>query len=185
LNSIAVRAMEPVYLLDCDPGRFRYSSWRNLTIGVWANQATGEAAQRIQNISRLMGRNHPRGHSSVVFVLDGAPPPTPEASAIFSKMYDTKRSGIVCMGIVVEGGGFWASAIRSSITGLRMSQPGGLRMGVSDTLDQVLDWFPAEHSQRTGVPMSALELRTALLTAREVATNDNGERPLMTSIGSE
>lgn len=179
MTSIVARAVEPVYLLDVDPGRFRYASWRNVTIGIWANQATGEAAQRIMSISRMMGRNHPKGHSSVVFVLDGAPPPTPEASAIFAKMYDTKSSGLTCMAIIIEGGGFWASAIRSSITSLRISNPGSMRMSVNDNVEGVLEWLPAEHAQRTGVTMSAIELRGALMHARAIGANDNGERPVM------
>ncbi|HEX6240357.1 MAG TPA: hypothetical protein VFZ61_05670 [Polyangiales bacterium] len=172
---------EPVLLLDLDPGRFRYSVWRNITIGVWADQATEEAARRIIALSRSMARNHAGGHSNVIFVLDGAPPPTPEANQIFAQIHDQKVSDLVCMGIVVEGSGFWASAIRSSITGVRMSSASGIRMGVSDNVNQLMEWLPAEHSKRTGVNVSASELRPVLVALRELAANDNGERPLMAS----
>ena len=172
---------EPVLLLDIEPGRFRYSVWRNITIGVWADQATGEAARRIIAISRSMAKNHSAGHSNVIFVLDGAPPPTPEANQIFAQIHDQKVSDLACMGIVVEGSGFWASAIRSAITGVRMSTSSGIRMGVSDSVNQLMEWLPAEHSKRTGVSVSASELRPVLLALRELAANDNGERPLMAS----
>src|SRR5262249_50350085 len=108
----SLRAIEPASLLDLDPGRFRYSAWRNFTIGVWAGQATQEAAERILRVSKLMASQHDTGHSSVVFVLDGAPAPTPEANEIFAKVYDDKVSDLSCMAIVIEGGGFWASRIR-------------------------------------------------------------------------
>src|SRR5688572_27553194 len=172
---------EPVLLLDLDPGRFRYSVWRNITVGVWADQATGEAARRIIAISRSMAKNHTGGHSNIIFVLDGAPPPTPEANQIFAQVHDQKVSDLVCMGIVVEGSGFWASAIRSAITGVRMSSASGIRMGVSDNVNQLMEWLPAEHSKRTGVTVTATELRPVLLSLRELAANDNGERPLMAS----
>ena len=168
----APRAEEPLVLLDVEPGRFRYNGWRNLTIGVWADQATGEAAERVLSISRQMARNHPEGHSNVIFVLDGAPMPTPEANAIFSKVYDQKVSDLSCMAVVIEGGGFWASAIRSTITSLRMaSRSGELRMSVHDHMEQVLEWLPAEHTRRTGVFVASSELRNALTAARALAAD--------------
>jgi hypothetical protein len=164
-------------LLDLDPGRFRYSAWRNITIGIWANQATAEAAQRILCVSKFMAKAHPEGHSSIVFVLDGTPAPSPEANEVFAKLYDHKVSDLACMAIVVEGRGFWASRIRSTITGLRMSSPGAMQMRVSDSIQDVLDWLPADHSKRTGVSVTAAELKAILVATRELASDDNGELP--------
>jgi len=166
-------------LLDLEPGRFRYSMWRNITIGVWADQATGAAAERVLALSRFMAKTHVGGHSNIVFVLDGTPVPTPEANRVFAQMYDQKVSDLSCMAIVIEGGGFWASALRSSITNLRMSNPGSMKMSVSDTLDQVLEWLPCEHAKRTGVFVSAAEVRMVASSLRELAAGDNGERPLV------
>ncbi|MEY4580722.1 MAG: hypothetical protein RL701_5425 [Pseudomonadota bacterium] len=167
-------------LLDVDPGRFRYSAWRNVTIGVWTNQATAEAAQRILRISKFMAREHPSGHSSVVFVLDGAPAPTPEANVALGKLYDTKFSDLACMAIVVEGGGFWASRIRSTITGLLISSPEAVvQMRVSDSIQGVVDWLPFAHSKRTGIAITAAELKAALTATRELASEDNGDIPLV------
>jgi hypothetical protein len=168
-------------LLDIDPGRFRYSAWRNITIGVWANQATGEAAQRIVRVSKFMTREHPEGHSSIVFVLDGAPAPTPEANEIFGTLYDPRVSGLACMSIVVEGGGFWASRIRSTITSLRMYSPAAMQMRVSDSVQDVLDWLPAEHTKRTGVAVTPAELKLILTGIRELASDANGELPKLKS----
>jgi hypothetical protein len=173
----SLRAIEPASLFDVDPGRFRYSTWRNFSIGVWANQATQEAAERVLRLSRLMATQHPTGHSSVVFVLDGAPAPTPEANEIFAKVYDDKVSDLSCIAIVIEGGGFWASGIRSTITGIRLSTPGSVMIRVVDKIDQVLDWLPAEHLQRTGVNVTPAELKAALTATRALAANDNGELP--------
>jgi hypothetical protein len=154
-----------------DPGRFRYSSWLNITIGVWSDQATEEAARRILELSKLMVKEHSFGHSSVVFVLDGAPAPTPAANQLFSRLYDDKVSDLKCMAIIVEGEGFWASSIRSAITGLRMSVPGAMQLRVSNHIDQVVEWLPAEHCRRTGVSISAPELRLVLESCRRLATD--------------
>ncbi|HKU38708.1 MAG TPA: hypothetical protein VJR89_11190, partial [Polyangiales bacterium] len=151
---------------------------RNLTVGIWADQATQEAAERVLRISRMMAGQHSTGHSNVVFVLDGAPAPTPEANEVFAKIYDDKISDLACMAIVIEGGGFWASGIRSTITSLRMSTPGPMIVRVADKLEQVLEWLPAEHSQRTGVQVTPSELKAFLTATRALAANDNGEVPL-------
>jgi hypothetical protein len=176
-NPNSLRAVEPASLLDIEPGRFRYSAWRNISIGVWADQATLEAAQRVLRVSQLMANLHPKGHSSIVFVLDGAPSPTPEANEVFAKVYDDKVSDLSCMAIVIEGGGFWASRIRSTITSLRMSTPGSMMVRVADKVEQVIDWLPTEHSFRTGVNVTPAELKAVLTATRELAANDNGELP--------
>jgi len=164
-------------LLDIDPGRFRYSAWRNISIGIWASQATAEAAERVLRISKHLAKLHPGGHSNIVFVLDGAPAPTPEANEVFAKIHDSKVSDLACMAIVVEGGGFWASRIRSSITGVRLASPGAIQLRINDTIQDVLEWFPAEHFRRTGVAVTASELKAVLLATRELGTHDNGELP--------
>jgi hypothetical protein len=174
---------DSILLLDCDPGRFRYSLWRNITVGVWADQATTEAAQRVLELSRSLAKAHENGHSNVLFVLNNVAPPTPEANQIFTQMHDYKVSGLACLAIVIEGSGFWASAMRSTITGARIARPGSMRLGVADDIEQVLEWLPAEHSARTGVKVTEAELRSVLLTLRDEAANDNGVRPLM-AVGS-
>jgi hypothetical protein len=173
----AVRAT----LLDVDPGRFRYSAWNNVSVGVWSDQATLEAAQRVIRVSKWMTQEYPQGHSNIIFVLAGAPAPTPDANEVFSRVYDEKFSHLSCLGIVLEGSGFWASRIRSSITSMRISVPGKVRVRVSDDVDELLEWFLPEHNQGTGVKLSLGELRRALLALREVATNDNGEAPALST----
>ena len=168
-------------LLDYEPGRFRYSAWNNISVGVWADQATLEAAQRVIRISKWMAQHHPQGHSNIIFVLDGTPAPTPEANQVFAQVYDEKFSDLACLGIVIEGSGFWASRMRSTITGQRLSTPGKVRVRVSDDVDSLVDWMLPEHAARTGSKFSVQELRTALAGLRELAANDNGEQPYLST----
>jgi hypothetical protein len=158
-------------LLDVDPGRFRYSIWSNVSLSVWADQATLAAAQRVLAISKRIVKDYPEGHSSVVFILAGAPAPTPEAAAIFGKLYDPANSQIACMGVVLEGDGFWASVMRSTFTRLRMAAPGSLKLRVFESIDQLADWLPDEHAERTGVQLDRTQLRATLHAVRASATN--------------
>ena len=160
-----------VILLDVDPGRFRYSIWSNVSISVWAGQANLAAAERVLSISKRIVQEHPEGHSTVVFILTGAPAPTPEAAAIFGKLYDPANSKIACMGVLLEGEGFWASVMRSTFTRLRMAAPGPLSLRVCENTEELLDWLPKEHVERTGVQLDRTQFMAALRTVRASATN--------------
>jgi fructose-specific phosphotransferase system component IIB len=158
-------------LLDLEEGRFRYSAYRNLTIGVWAGQATLEAVQRVARVSRQMLEAHPNGHSSVVFVLDGTPAPTPDARAAFATVLDARTTDLSCTAIVVEGQGFWASGIRSAITNMRIAAAGTVMLRMHDKIEELLEWLPDEHFKRTGVQFDLLELKCVLEQARQRAAN--------------
>jgi hypothetical protein len=155
-------------LLDVEEGRFRYNRCHNLTIGLWAGQATLDAVQRVALVSKRMREEHPEGHSSVVFVLDGAPAPTPEAQAAFAHVLDDRQTDLSCTAVVVEGQGFWASRIRSAITNARLAAAGTVKLRVHDHIDELLEWFPAEHRLRTGVDFNTAELKRVLENARQL-----------------
>jgi hypothetical protein len=161
-----------VELLELDLDRFRYSGYRNVSIGVWTQQATLEAAQRITRLSQRMIKLHPGGHSNVVFILDGAPAPTPEAQQEFAGLYDERNSRLACMAIIVEGGGFWASRMRSMITGMRLASPGSIKLRVHENIDELLAWFPAEHAERTGVALDPIAFREVLQLCHDNGTRD-------------
>jgi hypothetical protein len=169
---------EPEALLfDLEVGRFRYSRWRNLSIGVWAGQATLAAVQRVGRISQLMVKDYPHGHSNVAFVLDGVPAPTPEAQGAFSRVFDERNSDLSCTAIVVEGTGFWASSMHSAITGMRLAASGSMRLRLHSTIDEVLKWLPGVHLQRTGVELDPEHMRRVLQTARKLgATGTSAEQ---------
>jgi hypothetical protein len=162
-------------LLDFEEGRFRYSRCQNLTIGLWAGQATLDAVQRVASVSQRMREEHPEGHSSVVFVLDGAPAPTPEAQAAFAHVLDDRQTDLSCTAIVVEGQGFWASRIRSVITNARLAAAGTVKLCVHDHIDELLEWFPAEHKRRTGVEFNKLELKRVLEAARQCGAHADND----------
>ena len=101
-------------------------------------------------------------------MLDGAPAPTPEAQAILTHVFDGRNSDLACTAVVVEGTGFWASSMHSTITSMRLAASGSMRLRLHSTIDEVVKWLPAAHKERTGIEFDAEHLRRILQTARDL-----------------
>lgn len=146
------------------PGVFAYDSWKNVSIGVYVGQATPAAARELLAMSDHQARTFPEGRSSVVFVLDQLGAPPPEARPDLDRVYES--SGLACTAIVLEGSGFWASAIRSMTSNMVRGQAVSVRAHTN--LDEVVTWMPAEHQKRTKVELPPDDLKRALIYARKV-----------------
>jgi hypothetical protein len=157
---------------DLDPGRFRFSLWRNVTITIWTAQATLEAAERILRLTRALSREFPQGRSQVMIVADGAPAPDQATSEVLAEIYNPQVSRIVCIAAVLEGSGFWASGIRSRMTNMRIVGGNAMVMRTQDTLEEVATWLPSAHEQRTGVKIDPEQFKAMLLAVRALGTRD-------------
>jgi hypothetical protein len=154
-------------IAEFEPGHFCCSIWQNISILIWADRATKEALGRIQRVTKHLIEAYPNGHSNVAFVLDGVRPPTPEAREIFTRiLYNERVSDLKCLAVVLEGGGFWASTLRSAITNMQLESRRTTAMAQYTTIDEVAAWMASVHSERTGVTVTALQLRVALRAAR-------------------
>jgi len=76
------------------------------------------------------------------------------------------RPSLVCVATVFEGGGFWASALRSIATGMRMVAPRSFSWRINSDIDEIVDWIPDEHVKRTGVRLNRRQFVSALKNAR-------------------
>jgi len=157
---------------DLDPGRFRFSLWRNVSMTTWTAQATLEAGHRILRLSRQLNLELPQGRSLIMFVCAGAPVPEQAASELLTEVYNRKLSGIVCIATVLEGSGFWASAILSKITSMRIAGGNDMAVRTQETIDEVVKWLPREHEQRTGVKLDPDELKAVMISVRALGTSD-------------
>jgi hypothetical protein len=153
----------PVHVV---PGVFHYNSWKNVSIGVWVGQASVNALESLFRFGKNMIQLYPDGHSSVVFILDKLPAPPPEARDLLGQLFNP-RSALACTAVVLEGSGFWASGLRSMIANTHRCATGSVKLRVGTSIDEVLEWFPAEHARTTGIDLDRDELRTELLYSRE------------------
>jgi hypothetical protein len=171
-RSSDARSLQPPrpITLDVEPGRFRFSIWRNVTVTIWTDQALRDSAERVLRISRRLGKHFPGGRSTVTFICAGAPVPEPAAHDVFTELYRSNPTGISCMGFVLEGEGFWASRMRSLVTSLRIAAGSTMALRMNDNLEELLTWLPREHEHRTGERISYAEFAAMLQTARAEGT---------------
>jgi len=124
-----------------------------------------------------MVKNYPKGHSNVSFVFDGTPAPTPDAQAALTRAFDERNSDLSCTAIVVEGTGFWASSMHSTMTGVRLAASGSMRLRLCSTIEEVVEWLPVAHLKRTGVELNLECMKRVLEAASDLgATGTQAER---------
>jgi hypothetical protein len=141
-------------LLDMEPGVCAIGSWQNVTIIVWWAQANASAVRRLAQATETMRELHPERVSNVHIVNDGAGLPLPEARAGFVKIMQDYADSLGNVAVVIGGSGFWASTMRSAITGMRFISPRSFEMRLHATPSEILDWLPLAHLQRTGVTIA-------------------------------
>lgn len=139
------------------------AGWRNVGFVFWGAQATVSAVRKMGAMSTALMKGHTR-ISIVQVIPDSTALPTDEAKDLLLKMTKAGGSSIACLVYVMSGEGFWASAMRSYLTNVHWVRHRPFVPKILATNDDVADWLPSVHRERTGVDVSADELR-AFLTA--------------------
>ena len=160
--SLAPRSGSNLVLLDSEPGEFALYSWKNLMIACWSTRATGPAMERVSLAREAMGHDHPEGVSVIYLIAENAGLPTPEARAGVEQLMTRYRDQRACLALVVQGEGFWASAMRGAITGVRLLVPGQFPMRICGDVAEVVEWLPELHEERTGIKVEPEALRRVL-----------------------
>ena len=134
--------------------------WHNVVIVVWNAQATmALIAELDKTIARGMLAT---GKFSALHVaLGGMSPPDSQVRAALDLLTKRVAPSIVGSALVVTGGGFRASALRSFVTGLQLVRERDLRVHVFSSIDEVASWLPPIHAE-SGVSIEVAELRTIL-----------------------
>lgn len=154
-------------VIEVEPGTCSAGAWANLTITRWQNRATGPAVERVARVSREIRAAYPNGISSVHLLCEGTGLPTPEGREGLMRLMNSQVEQLACVAIVIGGSGFWASAIRSMITGLRSMSSRAYELKLMGSIDEVAAWVPGVHTRRTGVAIRNDSLARALAVANQ------------------
>lgn len=146
------------------PGVLVMSSWQNLGIVVWQGGATGHAVETlIRAMDKL--RSPERRFSLVHLIKEGLPLPDGGARTNFIRAMKDLQNELGCVAIVVGGTGFWASAMRNAVIGLRVLAPRTFDFKLHGTPGEVVQWLPEAHQRRTGVELPSEALASMLAQA--------------------
>lgn len=161
-------------LLVQEPGVVIVRGWRNLAICVWTGQATGPAASLV---AQTLDRPDVQGlRQSFVHVIHNKRPlPDGDARRIFMQLMKERAAALACIGIVVLGSGFWASAMRNAVIGMRVFAPNTFDFRVFGSCEEVVSWLPLAHERHTGVAIPQLALAKWLGDAREALPHDGSD----------
>jgi hypothetical protein len=151
------RADEAI-VLDAEPGAFLFGYWKNVFVGVWESQATMPAVERMVRAINILNDQTPTGRSTIHIVADGASLPNADVRAHFVEALKTNAAQLACVSVIVGGTGFWTSALRSFVTGLRWLAPRSFAFRMNGSIDEMAKWLPVEHNQRTGIDLDPRRL---------------------------
>jgi hypothetical protein len=165
---------EELLLFDSQPGSYVFGAWKNVLIAVWAGQLGGTSVERFTKSVDAMSTRRPGLRSNVHVITQGTALPTQEArAALVSSM--TRYSGeLACVAVVFLGSGFWASALRAAVTGMRFMAPRSFDFELFSSVDEASQWLPTNHKLMTGVSLDPVELRDVLRAAQTNLTPRNG-----------
>lgn len=151
------------------PSVHRVTRWYNVVIVAWLGRPTAPAIRQLGTITgRLLGELGDQKQLSYVHMVPVGVH-LPDAATRSALLDVTRAYGqhAACVGVIVPGSGFWASAFRSIVTSVQVVAPRTVEIRIHNELTELLRWFPAEHAQRTGVALNASEFMRSLTDARQ------------------
>lgn len=149
-------------LLDNEPGVVSLYAAENITLIVWHDQPNERAVDRLHRVTERRRKQYPNGISTIHLVKGNLTLPDQPTRDAFVRLMKSSNSALACVAVVVGGSGFWASAARSLITGLRVLARGSFDMRLHGDTTEVTKWLPEKHAARTGVHVDAAQLSEAL-----------------------
>lgn len=161
-----VSMLDAPRLVYDEPG-FIAASWKNVGIVVWGTQATLPLAKKLEQFSdELLARN-PNGISAIHVITSTAPLPESSTRAELDRLTNKYARDLAVMATVIEGNGFWASAMTSFITSLHWMSRKPFKARTATDVADIANWAPQHHAAKTGVRFTSADLGRALSWARE------------------
>jgi hypothetical protein len=158
---------DPARVIEVDPGVCYAGAWANVSLTHWVSRGTVSAVECVGRVGAELRAQYPMGTSAVHLIREGAGLPTSEVREGLVKLMNEKVERRGCVGIVVGGAGFWASAIRGLITGLRSASTREYPLKLAGSIDELVSWLPEPHFKRTTVALDRAELARALQAASQ------------------
>jgi hypothetical protein len=154
--------IDPLVVVDSEPGAFTFFGWKNMSVIVWSGQVTLASVERLERTSRLMRKRFPGGVSTMHIVRGDITLPDAETRGALVRQSKENGDWLTAVAVVIGGTGFWASTMRSVVTAIGMLGSRAYEMRIHGSIEEVVRWLPAVHLKRTGVQVDPEQLLSIL-----------------------
>jgi hypothetical protein len=148
--------------LGGEPGVVSLYGLENITIIVWHGKPTVAAVEQLTRVSQHRRAKFSHGISAVHLVPATFELPDGPTRDMFVKLLRDGDGKLAVVCVLIRGGGFWASAMRSLLTGLRVLSRGSVDLGLHTELGATVDYLLPRHHEKTGVPIGREQLSAVL-----------------------
>lgn len=159
---------EELVTLDIDPGVAAIFAWRNIMIVFVSGPPGPTSLPRLISASAVMRERSPAGGSCVYVIRATAGRPDSAMRMGILRIEQEYSDWLGGVGVVIGGSGFWASAMRSVVTAMRVASSRKYDMRLFASAEEVAEWLPTAQLKRTGVAFESLQLLAALQRADAV-----------------
>lgn len=154
----AVRSSEGFTVEAHVPGRYVGATAGNLIAFYWIADADLEGARFLHRVCEKQTQGRTRIASAIHIVHPRVSLPSAEVrSQLVASM--EAFSEVTCgIGVVLLGTGFWASAMRSALTGIRMViRTGASQMRFGQSPGEIIAWLASTHESATDEPLGTAD----------------------------
>ncbi|HKP61588.1 MAG TPA: hypothetical protein VJV78_32885 [Polyangiales bacterium] len=164
----ASAADDEPFRLDSAPNAVALYWVENIAVMAWHEMATAPVIEALHASAADRRERYPSGMSYIhigrveLAMMDSA------TRGTFVRIAKELGTYSACTAIVTQASGFWASTLRSIVTGIRVLSGTPSEIRFHEKVEEVLEWLPEAHSARTGVKIDLDRLRRVLLKAGTV-----------------
>lgn len=133
---------------------------RNVTFCAWNTVPRVEHVEAFIVQAKALYATYPRS-SNVTLVMRETELPGADIRKALEELIAQYASSIHSVALVIDGDGFWASMIRSFLTGLHLLRGHGYRCKAFANATEASPWLLPSHNTDTGVSVSTRELDAA------------------------
>jgi hypothetical protein len=148
--------------IDFGPGILILHWVENIAVLAWPRRPTAQVVEAMVQAFEARRERYPRGMSIVHIgrlpnaMVDG------ETREAFRRTTAQLDNYLVAVAFVAPGDGFMASTLRSLVTGVMLVVRSAAPYRFHEHVNEVLDWLPEAHLERTGVTVDGTLLREVL-----------------------
>lgn len=164
-----------VTTLAHEPDHYTFARWGDVAIVHWMARADVDTVRLMHSLFKAVVKEHPQGVSFVHVIRDGAGLPDSSAREALTEMMRAFAEVTICVCVVLLGNGFWASALQSALSGMRMLAPRRRwELHFERSCAALAAWLPDAHATRTERRLNPSELAAVIddILRTDASTSD-------------